>query len=471
MKKVVSVILIMVLLSVFSACNQGNGDTSALKGSSESVGSNSDADPASGSKEELSGSIVFLSGETDEEQVTVTRQAIKEFEKLHPNTTINLVLSGTDDREEKILADLYAGAPVDIIQVDSESICNYASNGILLPLDDLVAEIGEDDFLDGTRIIYDGHDYGMPYAGCSMLMFIRTDLLEEAGLEVPKTWSELLKVAKAMTKNGMYGCCLPAGQNNATTLWMNLFINQAGGNVFGEDLKPMLDSEATVKALEFYKELAQYCPSGITSYGYGEQITAFCSGSSAISFYQGRIISRVATEAPDLVGKYEVHPIPTCDDGLDLQFASYTYYSIGAKCENPDLAKAFLKFLCTGEMAVKFDMSAGGHMTPALHSVSDLMFNYLDTSDEEFIKENADYIKASFAHAAGSNTFNESVNAGGIKGNIFERNGILNPYYNYVRQYNTLSGMVQRVLIEGQEPAAAVAQAQQELTEELENLA
>ena len=171
------------------------------------------------------------------------------------------------------------------------------------------------------------------------------------------------------------------------------------------------------------------------------------------------------------MGKYEIHPIPTSDDGPDLQFASYTYYSIGAKCENPDLAKAFLKFLCTGEMARDFGMSAGGHLTPALHSVSDLMYEYLDTSDDEFIVENKDYIKSSFEHAAGSNTFNESVNAGGVKGKEFERNGVLNPYYNYVRQYNTLSGMVQHVLIEGQDPAESVAQAQQELTEDLENLA
>lgn len=120
---------------------------------------------------------------------------------------------------------------------------------------------------------------------------------------------------------------------------------------------------------------------------------------------------------------------------------------------------------------MKFGMSAGGHMTPALRSVSDLMYEYLDTSEDKFAKENADYIKNSFAHAAGSNTFNESVNAGGVKGKEFKRNGILNPYYNYVRQYNTLSGMAQRVLIEGQDPSTAAAQAQKELTEKLDNLA
>lgn len=157
-----------------------------------------------------------------------------------------------------------------------------------------------------------------------MQMFIRTDLLEEAGLEIPTTWSELLATAKALTTDDMYGCCLPAGQNNCTTLWMNMFINMAGGNVCGEDLQPTLDTEYVVKALEFYKELAQYCPPGITSYGYSDQITAFCSGKAAISFYQGRIIARVYNEAPDLLDKYAVCEVPTCDDGRSCSLPATT---------------------------------------------------------------------------------------------------------------------------------------------------
>ena len=164
---------------------------------------------ASAEEAQLSGSITFLSGETDEEQVTVTRALIEAFEEEKPGCTINLVLAGMDDREESIMADLYAGAPVDLITVDCESIGTYANAGILYPLDELIERIGEDDFIPGSRVQIDGHDYGFPYAGCSMQMFIRTDLLEEAGLEIPTTWSELLATAKALTTDDMYGCCLP----------------------------------------------------------------------------------------------------------------------------------------------------------------------------------------------------------------------------------------------------------------------
>ena len=418
----------------------------------------------------LSGSITFLSGETDEEQVLVTRAIIDAFEQANPGCKINLVLAGMDDREETIMADLYAGAPVDLITVDAESIGTYANAGILYPLDQLIADIGEDDFITGSRVVIDGHDYGFPYAGCSMMMYVRTDLLEANGLSIPTTWDELLTVAKALTKDGMYGACLPAGQNNCTTLWMNMFINMAGGNVCGEDLQPTLNTPEVEKALTFYKELAQYCPDGITSYGYGDQITAFCSGRSAITFYQGRVIARVFSEAPDLLDKYAVCEIPVPADGADLQFGSYNYYALGKNTQNPELAMAFLKFMCTGQNAADFALSAPGHITPSLYSVKELLTDIVTTSDTPSIAKNADKIVFSYDHAASDKTFNESANAGGVKGTAFERNGILNTNYAYVRQYNILSEMVQQVLINGVEPAAAAQAAQDNFTEVLEDV-
>ncbi|NLI21554.1 MAG: sugar ABC transporter substrate-binding protein [Clostridiales bacterium] len=418
----------------------------------------------------LSGTITFLSGETDEEQVLVTRAAIAAFEAQNPNAKIELVLAGMDDREESIMADLYAGAPVDLITVDVESIGTYANAGILYPLDDLIADIGAEDFIQGSRLIVNGHDYGFPYAGCSMMMYVRKDMLDAAGLAVPKTWSELLTVAKALTKDGLYGCCLPAGQNNATTLWMNMFINMAGGNVCGADLQPTLNTPYVEKALTFYRDLAQYCPEGITSYGYGDQITAFCSGNSAITFYQGRVIARVFSEAPDLLDKYEVYEIPTADDGVPLQFASFNYYALGANTQNPDLAKAFLKFLCTGENAATFALSAPGHITPSLYSVKTLLTDIVKTSQEPIIQQSADKILFSFDHAAGDKGFNESANAGGVAATAFTRNGIINTNYAYVRQYNILSEMVQQVLVNHMTPADAAAAAQARFEEVLKDL-
>ncbi len=457
-KRILSTILVVIMaLLCLAACSQ-SANTPVTK--------DPEAAPSSGTSsgaDKLSGTVTFLSGETDEEQVTVHKKIIEEFEAIHPDVKVDLVLSGFDDREEKILADLYAGAPVDIIQIDSETIGAYAKAGILLPLDDLISSIGEDDFMDGSRIIVDNHDYGMPYAGCSMMMYVRDDLFKDAGLEYPKTWDDLLNCAEKLTVGDQYGLVLPAGQNNATALWLQMFINMAGGNVFNEKLEPTLDTKEVVEALTFYRDLAKYCPAGITSYGYGEQISAFCSGQVAMTIYQGRVIARVANEAPEIDKKYTIIPVPTSGK-LDVQFGAYTYYSIGKNCKAPDATKEFLKFLTTGEKALEVAMSAPGHITPALHSVS----NLVDSYDNEFVRNHIDKIKFSFNHAA-SKTFNEAVNAGGVKGSSFEYNGILNTNFSSIRQYNILSNMVQRVLIENVDPETVCKEAQQELLEILKN--
>lgn len=413
------------------------------------------------SEPELAGTLRFVSGETDEEQVTVHKEIIAEFEALHPGVKIELELTGFDDREQKIISDLYAGVPIDLIQVDSESAGLYAKNGLLLEMDDIVQNVGADDFMNGSRLVLDGHDYAIPYAGANMMMYVRTDLLEEAGLEIPTTWDELRAAAEALTKDGQYGIVLPAGQNNATTLWLQTFINQAGGNVFGEDLVPTLDTQPVIDALTLYQDLGKYCPPGIASYSYGENINAFVSGQVAIAFYQGRIIHRMYTGAPDLDDKYVLVKMPE-KDGLEMQFASYVYYAIGKNCENPELAKAFLEYLTTGDRALRVSMSAPGHMPPPLKSVRAMVAGF----EDEFVQSHLDKIEFGMAHAEGG--FNEAVNAGGVKGDHVEFNGIINPYYGYVRQYNILSKMVQRVVIEGADPATVAAEGQAELVAVIE---
>lgn len=468
MKKIVAILMTLVLALSCVACASTESGT-VESATSESVASE-EASAEMVESNGLSGTVSFLCGETDEEQVAVVNEVIANFEADHPGCKIELVLSGMDDREQTILTELYAGGTVDIITVDMESLGAYVENGLLYPVDDLVSSIGEDDFFDGSRVIYEGHDYAMPYAGCSQMLYVRTDILEENGLEIPTTWDELLYVAEELTdkENDFYGMCLPAGTNNATELYMTTFAILGGTSLFDENMQPRLDDESIQDTLKFYTDLAQYCPDGITSYGYGEQISAFLSGKVAMTIYQGRVIARVANEAPDLIGKYAIVPIPT-GNGLtteDVQVGNmYNYFAIGAGCENPELAMAFLEYLCTGDNAVAWAMSAPGHITPALQSVRNALDEYLNTSDEEIVKTSADYIKFSYDHSSSECSIYEVNNAGCAYHGEIQRTGVFNKNYAYIRSYNVCSNMVQEVLINGSDISDVCTNAQEELVE------
>ncbi len=109
------------------------------------------------------------------------------------------------------------------------------------------------------------------------MLWLRTDLMEEAGIEkAPETWDELRAACQAMQKDGIYGAPLPYGRNSMTTLIFIGVIHQAGGQVFDTDLKVALDSQETRDALEFYASMRELCPPGATNYSWGEASPPSC---------------------------------------------------------------------------------------------------------------------------------------------------------------------------------------------------
>ena len=84
----------------------------------------------------------------------------------------------------------------------------------LTPINDLIDDIGRDKFAEAaiSEGTMDGNNYSVPLYRHAHVMWIRKDLLEKNGLEVPKTWDELYDTAKALTKDGVYGLSFHAGQ-------------------------------------------------------------------------------------------------------------------------------------------------------------------------------------------------------------------------------------------------------------------
>ena len=102
------------------------------------------------------------------------------------------------------------------------------------------------------------------------MLWVRKDLMEKAGIgEIPTTWDGLRAACQKMQTGGIYGAPLPYGLNSMTSLIIIGFIHRAGGTVFSPDLEVAIDSDATAKALDFYKSMKELCPPGATNYIYG----------------------------------------------------------------------------------------------------------------------------------------------------------------------------------------------------------
>ena len=104
-----------------------------------------------------------------------------------------------------------------------------------------------------------GGFWGLPYHDGPACLIYRKDLLEEAGLEVPRTWEDFHAAARRLhaPEEGRYGTALalfPDGHNGFYDFCIQVWSR--GGEPFGKDGRPQLCSLAAAEALEFLRRLA-----------------------------------------------------------------------------------------------------------------------------------------------------------------------------------------------------------------------
>ena len=142
------------------------------------------------------------------------------------------------------------------------------SNGTIVPLlnddsirdlDAYVEKYGEN-LTPNQLIKIDGKTKAIAMMVNAQHLMYRKDILDELGIEVPKTWDEVLAAAAKIKESGKVeyplGATMKAGWNIAQE-FNNMFLGFGGEFVDGEN-KPTINTEAGVKALEKLKEITQY---------------------------------------------------------------------------------------------------------------------------------------------------------------------------------------------------------------------
>jgi multiple sugar transport system substrate-binding protein len=127
-----------------------------------------------------------------------------------------------------------------------------------------------------------GKLYGMPVEGEVTIHIYRADVCEKLGIKPPETLAEFKEAAMKANKfdGKMSGAALRgfrgAGQN--VYIWPSLFL-EFGGKWFDDKGKPQVNSEAGIKALEYYCDLLQnFGPPGVENMNWPEIMEAFAGG-------------------------------------------------------------------------------------------------------------------------------------------------------------------------------------------------
>lgn len=192
----------------------------------------------------------------------------REYEKAHPGVTIkdSAGASTTDELLTKLQAGFASDTYPDISYAYGSWVAKLGSSGRALdvkPLIDANPKAWEE-FPEAARqtASVDGRVVGLPAVNGNLAVIYNRDLLKAAGLPDPSpdwTWDDFRDYAKKLNNPAkkISGTAYSVAGNEDTTwhLWPQLWQN--GGDVLDADGKPVFNSDAGVKALDYWRTLAQ----------------------------------------------------------------------------------------------------------------------------------------------------------------------------------------------------------------------
>ena len=180
------------------------------------------------------------------DQALIIRNLVDSNFTPQTNISVNVKLVAAGTLLPSVLSGL---GPDSFIGLGSVDTINYAIRSAVLPLneyegfDSLSEEFTEAALLPLTL---EGKTYGIPEKMSFSMMFYRQDILADLGIEIPKTWDDVLSALPVLQSNNMQ-----IGLQRD----VDLFIYQFGGDRWADNgMRCGLDSNIVLESFQYYCE-------------------------------------------------------------------------------------------------------------------------------------------------------------------------------------------------------------------------
>lgn len=261
-----------------------------------------------------------------------------------------------DAIDQKFTTAVASGDGPDLLQVGVSKLRTFADSGALLELDaDAIADypnLAAENFIDGVAgdaTAIGGSIVSMPWVADTRVLFSRTDILTEAGIDAPPaTWDELRADAKTLAArgDGQYGYYIPQWDS---ALPVVMTWDQGGEIVNGDGLIDFGTPEFDA-AVDLYTGL--YADGSVPTNSDFDQTQGFVSGVAPMLVSGPYLASAIADAAPELDGKWTVTTLPAGSDNTSLLAGSNL--SVWGKTANQGGALQLLDFLSAPETQVSW---------------------------------------------------------------------------------------------------------------------
>jgi multiple sugar transport system substrate-binding protein len=295
---------------------------------------------------------------------------IKAFEAENPDIKINWIKmpSNSDTVHDSLVTMLSAGDDTtDIYSVDVVWPAEFASSGWALPLNKYLTSAEKNQYLKGplNAGIYKGETWALPLFTDGGMLYYRADLLEKYGYKPPKTWDELVKIAKDIQskEKDMIGFTWQGAQYEGLICNALEYIWGNDADVLGADGKSAVNSPNAAEAIQFMADLIhkyQITPEGVVNWTEEESLKVFLDG-RAVFMRNWPYAWQECEKSGVVKGKVGVVPMPkgfhgkdgaACLGGWSLMIAANTKHAAEAV--------RFIKFATSTDAGQKAIMYENG---------------------------------------------------------------------------------------------------------------
>jgi len=241
-----------------------------------------------------------------------------------------------------LIQGILAGKGPDCIlhMVRTEPI-NLAMRGALEPLsqfEDLDAVLEQFNADGETPYIYKDKVYALPDTQTFEMLFVRTDILERMGLEIPKTWEEFADVTTALQRSNLQ-------VHMPQTMYLTMLAQEG---------LPLYDTEKGITTLTQLEQIR--CFKTYTDWfvryklpkTMGSFFERFRIGAAPMGIFDFTLSTQLETAAPEIEGRWTAVKLPATvrDDGKLYGNCSGggTGCAITKLSKNPENAWKFLKW-------------------------------------------------------------------------------------------------------------------------------
>ena len=205
----------------------------------------------------------------------VFAELLAQFSEQNPDVCLNSEGYPWDIFFQKYPTAVAAGTPPDMVIFHAAEVNQMASEGLMLPMDDIIFSDGTLDKAEFNDVLIDaitieGNTMAVPFDNHGWLLWYNTKLMEDAGLDpdaLPTNGAEFIDMAQQLTTdvNGLHPTDEGFDPDNVdvwaidytwprftipTTLW------QFGGGVISDDgTTATLDSPESIAAVQFWHDL------------------------------------------------------------------------------------------------------------------------------------------------------------------------------------------------------------------------